>query len=76
MKTEYITFTDADDYVNSFYLERLYGLMVKSHGDLVISYHIVLREGGGRKLKSKKRADQRSSREAIVSSLWREAAVS
>lgn len=67
VRTEYITFIDADDYVDSNYLETLYRLMMKYNGDLVISYHTVLREDEGRKLKSKKRTDKISCGEAIVS---------
>ena len=44
VKSEYITFIDADDYVDNYYLEILYGLMMKYEGDLVVSYHVVLQE--------------------------------
>ena len=67
VRTEYITFIDSDDYVDSNYLETLYRLMMKYNGDLVISYHIVLWEDKGRKLKSRKRTDKISCEEAIVS---------
>lgn len=67
VKTEYITFIDADDYVDSHYLETLYNLMKKYKGDLVISYHIVLQEDGGRKSKGRDRKDRKTFGEAIVS---------
>lgn len=67
VKTEYITFIDADDYVDSHYLETLYRLMKKYDGDLVISYHNVLQENGGRRLKSGNSTDQTVFGEAIVS---------
>ncbi len=67
VETEYITFIDADDYVDSHYLETLYNLMKKYNGDLVISYHIVLQEDRGRKSKGRNRRDKRTCKEAIVS---------
>jgi glycosyltransferase involved in cell wall biosynthesis len=67
VKTEYITFIDADDYVDSRYLETLYRLMKKYDGDLVISYHNVLQENGCRRLKSGNSTDQTVFGEAIVS---------
>lgn len=67
VKSEYITFIDADDYVDNYYLEILYGLMMKYEGDLVVSYHVVLQENGCGELKRRRRIDRIPYRERILS---------
>ena len=66
-ENEYITFIDADDYVDSRYLEILYDLMMKYNGDLVISYHVVLQEDECKKSEGRNRADKMSGKESILS---------